>query len=108
MRLRTDHVQIWLFYRLARIALPARLSLARPRASLIHHPISTISLRSTVPPRLPTTRYGESLSAYSTSSVATFPVAPGEYGHPPSPPTDVSIVRIPCESALITFATPMP
>ena len=34
-------------------------------------------------------------SMYTTSSVATFPVAPLAYGHPPKPATEESIVLIP-------------
>jgi len=34
-------------------------------------------------------------SMYTTSSVATFPVAPLAYGHPPRPPTEESTVLIP-------------
>lgn len=35
------------------------------------------------------------LSMYTTSSVATFPEAPGAYGHPPKPPMDESITDMP-------------
>lgn len=74
-----------------RIALPARLTLSLPSFWLIHQPMLTISSKS----GLPATEYGDVCSAYSTSSVATLPVAPGEYGQPPRPPTEESMVRIP-------------
>lgn len=34
-------------------------------------------------------------SIYTTSSVATFPLAPGAYGQPPRPDTDVSNTVMP-------------
>ena len=52
--------------------------------------------------------YGEDFKAYTTSSVATFPVAPGEYGHPPRPPMEESMVRTPADSAAKTLAIAMP
>jgi hypothetical protein len=40
------------------------------------------------------------LSIYTTSSVATLPVAPLAYGQPPTPPTAESITEMPCCSAI--------
>ena len=34
-------------------------------------------------------------SMYTTSSVATFPLAPGAYGHPPNPATELSTTPTP-------------
>src|SRR5579859_2869494 len=44
----------------------------------------------------------------TSSSVAMLPVAPGAYGHPPSPPTDASKSSTPSSSAASTLARPVP
>jgi hypothetical protein len=44
----------------------------------------------------------ESIS--TNSSVAIFPVAPGEYGQPPNPPTELSNLVIPACMAAILLA----
>lgn len=47
-------------------------------------------------------------SRLATSSVATFPVAPGMNGQPPRPPNAVSKRVTPCLNAAIRFAMPSP
>src|SRR5450830_704602 len=68
--------------RFARMALPARLEPLRPRNCEMNWPASTTMSRST-PVSTPSP-----CIMYSTSSVATLPVAPLAYGQPPSPDTD--------------------
>lgn len=84
------------------IAFPALLALGFPISPVIHSPISAIASKSTPVfiPRLS--------RKYSTSSVATFPVAPGLYGQPPRPPTLESNVRIPCSKLTIVLTSAWP
>src|ERR1017187_321524 len=49
-----------------------------------------------------------SSTMWTSSSVAILPVAPGAYGHPPSPPTEASKSATPSSSAVRTLASPVP
>ena len=48
------------------------------------------------------------LSMYTKSSVARLPVAPFEYGHPPSPATELSTTATPRSIAASTFTSAVP
>ncbi len=73
----------------AATAFPALECAFRSRNPLIHCPIATTFAKS-IPVSIP-----RPFSRYSTSSVATLPVAPLAYGHPPSPAMLVSKVAMP-------------
>src|SRR5574344_611039 len=68
--------------RLASTARATREPLGRPRKSLMNWPAS-ISLSKSMPVSMPMP-----CSMNTTSSFATFPVAPFAYGQPPKPETD--------------------
>ena len=87
---------------LAMMALPALEPLARPNSFEIQAPVRLISFRSmpVVAPRL--------CRQCTRSSVATLPVAPFEYGHPPNPPTLLSKVRIPCSRPTTALTSAWP
>ena len=79
------------FYRdmLLRNAVDTRLCVSRPSFRLIQSD-TPINARRSTPVSTP-----EPCSMYTTSSVATFPVAPTAYGQPPSPLTDESTTATP-------------
>src|SRR5580765_6835671 len=87
---------------LAESARATRDSVGRPSTPQMKSP-AAISFAMSTPVSMP-----RPSSMYSTSSLATLPVAPFAYGQPPSPATELSYVATPHSSAASVLASAWP
>src|SRR5262249_4960996 len=79
-----------------------RLGRARPsRGAIAREAAATLSRSTPVSIPMP-------CSMYRRSSVARLPLAPGAYGQPPSPPAELSTMKMPVCRAATTLASAVP